>query len=293
MGKCSICGKQCKFKSFNLGYCSHCSFKCSANDPKRLEKYHKTCQERYGFENVSQSEIIKKKKEDTCFKHFGVKYYSQTEESKERNRNTCQERYGVDHYSQSDECKKRKINICQEKWGVDYYLQTEEAKEKTKQYNQKHFGVDHYSQSNECKEKVKQTNIKNCGYPSYTQSPEFAKKHRKRVEYDGLTFDSSWEVEVYKFCKEHNIPCEYQPNITLEYMFQDKIHYYHPDFLINGKLYEVKGEQFFDGDKMICPYNRNEYKDGLYESKHQCMIQNKVIILRGEHIENLDKVFLS
>lgn len=34
-------------------------------------------------------------------------------------------------------------------------------------------------------------------------------------------------------------------------------------------IYEDKGDHFFEGDKMICPYNRNEYKDGLAEAKHQ------------------------
>ena len=120
---------------------------------------------------------------------------------------------------------------------------------------------------------------------NYAQTNEFTKYHRKQIEYDDLTFDSSWEVIVYQYCKENNIPCEYQPDITFEYEYGGKEHYYHPDFLINGKLYEVKGDHFFDGDKMICPFDRS--KDELFEAKHQCMLHNSVIFIRNNEIEKI------
>ena len=110
-------------------------------------------------------------------------------------------------------------------------------------------------------------------------------QRRKKTKYDNLMFDSNWEVIVYKYCKENNIPCEYQPNITFEYLYNNEIHQYHPDFLINGKLYEVKGNQFFYNNKMINPYDRSQ--DELYEAKHQCMIKNDIIILNGDDIKKI------
>lgn len=71
-------------------------------------------------------------------------------------------------------------------------------------------------------------------------------------------------------------------------MYDGKKHIYHPDFLINNQLYEVKGGHFFDGDKMINPYDRSQ--DGLYEAKHQCMINNNVIILKENDINKLKKL---
>ena len=135
---------------------------------------------------------------------------------------------------------------------------------------------------------MRQTCLEKYGVESFSQTNEFAKYHRKQIEYDSLTFDSSWEVTVYQYCKENNIPCEYQPNITFEYEYGGKEHYYHPDFLINGKIYEVKGDQFFDGDKMINPYDRTQ--DGLYEAKHQCMIKNNIIILNNISNEVINKI---
>lgn len=58
--------------------------------------------------------------------------------------------------------------------------------------------------------------------------------------------------------------------------------------LIDGQLYEIKGNQFFEGDKMINPYDRGQ--DGLYEAKHQCMLNNGVIILKVEDIKRLNQI---
>lgn len=40
--------------------------------PKRTGKYKNTCQKRYGYDNVSQTEEVKKKKQSTFIKHYGV-----------------------------------------------------------------------------------------------------------------------------------------------------------------------------------------------------------------------------
>ena len=115
-----------------------------------------------------------------------------------------------------------------------------------------------------------------------------------------MTFDSTWEVKVYEFCKDNNIEVEYSPSITYEYEYDGRIWTYHPDFLINDKVYEVKGDNFFrvnestGKEEMFCPYRYTEWSDeyyqwmcGKYEAKHQCMIKNNVLILRDKDIRNL------
>ena len=76
-------------------------------------------------------------------------------------------------------------------------------------------------------------------------------------------------------------------------------------FLVNGKIYEVKGDQFFrinestGKEEMYLPWKGNlsdeeyEYKCGLYEAKHQCMIKNDVIILREYELLNLKESLTS
>lgn len=52
-----------------------------------------------------------------------------------------------------------------------------------------------------------------------------------------------------------------------------------PDFKVNGIYVEIKGSQFFKFDgTMQNPFNHSY--DGLYEAKHQCMLNNNVIIIK-------------
>ena len=274
------------------------------------KKKKQTCFKKYGVEYYSQTDDCKEKYKQTNLEKYGVEYYSQTNEYKEKIKNTCLEKYGVEHYNKTEESKEKHKNTNLKKYGVESVLQSEEIKEKIKETNFERYGVENYAQTDEYKNKVKitclekygveyyfqsddkkkkskETCVERYGVEHYSQTSKFAKYHRKQIEYDGLTFDSNWEVIVYKYCKENNISCEYQPDIIFEYEYNDKKHYYHPDFLINGKLYEVKGDHFFDGDKMICPYNRNDYMDGLFEAKHQCMLKNGVIILRKGNLHQV------
>jgi len=56
-------------KFFNISIRNHSE---SSLSPHRLNKFKKTCFEKFGVENVSQSETIKSKKKDTFLKNYGV-----------------------------------------------------------------------------------------------------------------------------------------------------------------------------------------------------------------------------
>ena len=310
LGLCPTCGNRCKLNSFNKGYYLHCSRKCQNSDEQFKEKIKQTNFKKYGKEYYSQTEECKKKVSITCFKKYGCKNYTQSEEFKLKAKETCLEKYGNEYYSKTKDCKEKIKQTNIEKYGVENYsktkyfhkkikeiclkkygktnpFQVDEFKKKSKETCLERYGKEYYSQTEKSKERMKITCLERYGKEYYSQTEDFTLKKQKKYQYSDIQFDSSWEVKVYQYCKENNIPCEYQPDITFEYEYDGKKHYYHPDFLINGKLYEVKGEQFFEGDKMICPYNRNEYKDGLTEAKHQCMIKNGVIILRKNDIKNI------
>jgi len=59
--------------------------------------------EKYGVENPSQSEEIKKQKIETCFKNYGVEHSMQSEEIREKAKQTCLERFGFEHAMQNGE----------------------------------------------------------------------------------------------------------------------------------------------------------------------------------------------
>lgn len=143
--------------------------------------------------------------------------------------------------------------------------------------------------------KIQQTNERKFGVRSYSQTMNFKHQHSTKYEYDNLIFDSKPELEVYKFCKENKYTVEYQPNIIFEYIGGDnKKHYYHPDFLINGKLYEVKGSFYINKNgELYMPYSRNreniEILDKTFKAKQEVMKNNNVCILIDGDIEQLRK----
>ena len=78
-------------------------------------KITKTNIEKFGFSNVSKSDIIKNRKKET-FKNYGVEHPMHTEEIKDKVKETNLERFGVEYPSQLEEIKEKtkettKINM--------------------------------------------------------------------------------------------------------------------------------------------------------------------------------------
>lgn len=91
---------------------------------------------------------------------------------------------------------------------------------------------------------------------------------------------------MYKYCIEHHLSVMYQQQIIEYYDDNNKRHFYHPDFMINGKLYEVKGDHLLRDGKLYNPY-LNEYS----YCKQKCLDDNDVIIISSKEIKDLDKLF--
>lgn len=187
--------------------------------------------------------------------------------------------------------------------GVEFPNQDEQVRKKHEEScNKLHGGMGFGSQ--ETSDKIRKSMMKNFGVDNISKSPLFYKYHRKRIFHDNIWFDSNWEILVYDFLKSAKIEFDYQPKMVLQYEYLGKVHYYHPDFTVNGKLYEVKGDNFFrinketSREEMFCPYRYPDWTDekyewmcSLYEAKHQCMIANNVTIIRKKQLDNLSLVF--
>jgi hypothetical protein len=62
----------------------------------------------------------------------------------------------------------------------------------------------------------------------------------KRGWYKGFWCDSSWELAFVIYNLDHNV--NFQRNTEkFQYIFDGQIHYYIPDFIINGNYIEIKG----------------------------------------------------
>lgn len=65
------------------------------------------------------------------------------------------------------------------------------------------------------------------------------KKH-KSGKYNGIYFDSSWELAFYVYYMDHNMYIDRCSEIRY-YTYDNKIRKYHPDFITNDGIIEIKG----------------------------------------------------
>ena len=308
-------------KSLKVGHRKHCCSSCAQKNPitrellfktklknygdgnyNNREKANRTCEQKYGSTSYSATIEYRIKTQKTKEQKYGDKNYNNRDKAKQ----TTLKLYHIDNYAKLEECKQKIQSTCLKVYNQTHYNKSEDGKKKIISSVQKKYGVDNVSQIPEIREKCKQTCMKHFNVENYTQSYEYHKNkiHKYHSEkYPGLTFDSTWEVKVYEFCKDNEIEVEYSPSISYEYEYDNRTWTYHPDFLINGKVYEVKGEQFFrinestNKEEMYCPYRNPDWSDehyswmcGKYEAKHQCMLKNEVIILREIELNNLRSV---
>ena len=62
----------------------------------------------------------------------------------------------------------------------------------------------------------------------------------KKGRYDGIWCDSSWELAFVIWCKNHNKNID-RCTEKFSYVFQGVKKNYHPDFVVDGLIYEIKG----------------------------------------------------
>lgn len=293
------------------------------NDPHyvNVDKARKT---RYSKNNGQwHNDTFVEKCKETSLNNFGVEYWMMSDFGKEYMRLYNLTKYGVSCYFNTDDFKQKSKNTCNKNYGVDYYVQTKEFTQRLIQHNIDTYGVEYPMMNEEFKNNFIQNFIIKYGVKCPSQLPDFKEKCEKtymnrfgvthpmkdpqyramifgKYKYNGLLFDSSYELMYYIYNCDHNIVCQRSPNIKFNYEYNGIDHIYEPDFLVNCDIVEIKGLQFFkcydDSLEMICPYNfdtseQKEYMDGLYEAKHQCMLKNNVKILTDNSLKHVFDYF--
>lgn len=253
------------------------------------EKSKNTCIQKYGTEYANQSEQVKEKIRNTNVEKYGVENTFQAEQFKEKSRKTCKERYGTEWYASTNDCKERLKETNLKLYGVEYALQSKEVREKGKKTCMNKYGKEYYNQTTEHRQRCINTCLRKYGEISYTKTEEYQRLARRKYQFNGEFFDSSWEVYFFYYCLKtgkHIIR-----NVKeLKFELHGKTYEYFPDFEVDGKLYEIKGDHFFKNDGTLCnPYNHK--LDERFEAKHQCGLRNGVIFLRGKDIIPMKKLF--
>jgi len=180
----SACHKECRFKEQSL---SGSPF----NDPEVRKKAAETNKKRYGFEHACQNKIIsnristtkktdasKNKTIQTNIDKYGVENVFQSEEVKEKIKETNFKRYGVSHPMQSDEVKEKTKQTIKKKYGVDNLMYCDEIKDKVAQTNMDRYGSKSPMQNKDVQEKVRLTCQKRYDVDYPIQNPEIKEKIR-------------------------------------------------------------------------------------------------------------------
>ena len=266
-GICLTCGKPTAFISMNKGYRQHCNKKCLNEDKNVQVKRINTNINKYGYKTSFSTKETQDKVKQTFNEKYGVSNPYAAEEVKAKIKNSNIEKYGVENPQQREEVKQKTKETNLSKYGTTCTLQNEDIKSNIKQTMLNKYGTENIWGSEYGKQKIKQTKVERYGVEKPQHNHEIHVKTMKHYKYDSLNFDSSWELAVYIYCVDNNIHIEREP-VRFKYINEfGKDSYYFPDFIIEDRIIEIKGDQFLD-----------KYGNLKDKAKLKCMEEHNVIL---------------
>lgn len=253
---CKNCGKTTKFVNFTYGYRRYCCRLCAR-----------------------QSEEAKLSASETWRSHTD----EWKQEVKLRIQNTYFQKTGYHHNWSNPDSRQKCIDTYFKETGYTHNMKNpEHLKQRSEEYFRK-TGYYHNWSNPESFAKCQQTYYEKTGYKNPAQNPNIQLHTVYGFYYNDIYFDSHWEYELYEALQSSKNVFEYHPKITFTYIKEKQEHKYKPDFIINGKFYEVKGDFFFnDNNQLINPFTKE-----LQLEKQECMIKNNVIILKRKELDIL------
>lgn len=156
---CGCCGGAVGFINPRDGYRIYCSRECTAKAGSRTSRYKDTCLERYGVDNVSQIESVKRKKRDTAIGHFGGEGY-ESRSLRSKTKETCLERYGVEWAIKNPDIKNKALDTLRLNYGVDVPLQSGEIRQKQCGTVMERYGKPYYSMTSQGKQAISESRRK-------------------------------------------------------------------------------------------------------------------------------------
>ena len=225
--------------------------------------------------------FVQKKRQETWIRKYGVSSPTKSVEVKNKIAKTNLERYGASTPFLMDSFWEKAKKTCQDKYGTDFALQSKEIREKGKQTCLEKYGFEYSSQAPEIKEKTNKT-----------FQERYKAHHASSIYfYNNLKFDSFPELCFYLYYLKNNFDI-HREAIYFTFSFDGRSYNYFPDFKINEKLYELKGDHFLKEDgTWQNPFNHLE--DAFMEAKRQCALNNGVIILYSKDYQKYIDWFYS
>ena len=253
--KCDLCGNERNLmykhyinntKNYTQIYtCSKCgTFK---NKKTKFEKYGdenftnrekaiETCIEKYGVDNVSKSDVIKKTRKETNLQNWGVENVFSSNYIKNKISNTIEKKYGSKLYINTDDFTKKYKNFCKI-LGVEHYSQTKEFKSKFEETCLLKFGFKTSLLSPIIQNKIKDTNLIKFGEEIPMRNKFINIKNKENViigRYDYF-FNLGYKVIKYDYDKREyllqKIECGHEFSIDYD-LFRSRIKYNNSSCLI-------------------------------------------------------------
>lgn len=233
------------------------------------EKQKQTNLEKYGVECTFQLKEVREKQKQTMLEKYGAKYPLQSKQIQEKIRQTNLKRYSVDNVFQNNNIKEKIKQTKLNRYGNENF----NNRIKAIKTSLERYGVEHPIQSKQIQEKIEQTNLERHGVKYPAQSKEVRAKAIKTAKntksnIDDSKFDSSFERDVYDYCKRNNIEIE-DRQVPIKYEYNGKEHTTFIDFKIDGYLIECKGSHLLEG---------------VFDYKQEVPIEKKIEIYRKNHI---------
>ena len=224
--RCKTCNKPILKELTKIFVPQFCNSKCANLCPQVRNKIKATSLKKYGTEHPKQCEYIKKKCLNLLHQKYGnsIDNVYQLKSVKNKCKETCLKKFGVDNIMKCDEGLKLYNETMLKKYHVPWLFSAEKFKKHSKEVCLKKYGVENGGASKQAIDKI-----------------------RKRYTFDNINFDSSWELAFYIWLSDNNIKFEYQPNDILIYHDKNnRQHRYYPDFKVQNRYIEIKGDNHFD-----------------------------------------------
>lgn len=248
-------------------------------------KIKNTNLEKYGVEHAFQSEEVKAKIIQTNLERYGTsdpRWYN--EESREKAEATNLERYGAINPFGSEEIKEKIQQINIDRYGVPWTTQAEEVKEKMKNSHMERYGVDNPAKAKEIQDKMKATNLERYGSPNYMQS-EIGKKAFEEIlmdKYDVINISHLGITNYEDYLDLENFLKNTSKSIT------ELGQYFNlPRLTIRKKIIELNLHNLFD-DLYVNSVKEEEFINFLknnHNLKNIEYIRNDRTILEGKELD--------
>lgn len=200
--KCPTCnGPIFRWNDNSKSYYEHCSTRCSTLDHKVKEKLKATTMERYGVENIMQSDEGKERFTNTMLQRYGVKYILQVPEFLEKSKATSLSHYGVNNPLLHPDIQQQIKNTNLEKYGYEYPMQNSEIQDKIKESNLLKYGVEHVYQSKEFRDKAKKSLMGKYGVDHPSKS-EIVRNRIKQTNMERYGVEHVFQLHYTEFTKK-------------------------------------------------------------------------------------------